>query len=58
MEHDISYLVSTHFEYNQIRMYPLDEHKMTFMIDRANYCYKVISFGLKNVGATYLRLGL
>jgi len=42
--------------YNQIRMHPSDESKTTFMIEAANYCYKVIPFSLKNVGATYRRL--
>jgi len=41
--------------YNQIRMYPPDEVKTTFMIDRSNYCYRVMPFGLKNAGATYQR---
>jgi len=39
--------------YNQIRMHPLDEEKTKFMPDTTNYCYKVMPFGLKNVGATY-----
>jgi len=35
-------------------MYPLGEEKMTFMIDRSFFfCYKVMPFGPKNVGATY-----
>ncbi|GAU30099.1 hypothetical protein TSUD_55830 [Trifolium subterraneum] len=38
--------------YNQIRMHPEDEEKTAFMTDRANFCYKVMPFGLKNVGAT------
>jgi len=42
--------------YNQIRMYPSDEDKTAFMTDRSNYCYRVMSFGLKNGGATYQRL--
>ena len=33
-----------------------DEEKMTFIINHGLYCYKVIPFGLKNVGATYQRL--
>ena len=34
-------------------MYPKDEDKITFTTDCGLYCYKVMSFGLKNVGATY-----
>ena len=33
-----------------------DEKKTTFIIDRELFCYKVMSFGLKNVGATYQHL--
>nr|KYP56681.1 Transposon Ty3-G Gag-Pol polyprotein [Cajanus cajan] len=42
--------------YNQIPMYPPDEAKTAFITDSANYCYKVMPFGLKNAGATYQRL--
>lgn len=42
--------------YNQIRMHPSDEDKTTFMAETTNYCYKVMSFGLKNVRATYQHL--
>jgi len=42
--------------YNQIRMHLKHENKTTFMVDVASYCYKVMPFGLKNVGATYQRL--
>ena len=33
-----------------------DEGKMMFITDKSLYCYKVISFSLKNVGAIYQRL--
>jgi len=42
--------------YNQIPMATTDMHKTTFIIDDANYFYKVMPFGLKNAGATYQRL--
>nr|KYP42541.1 Retrovirus-related Pol polyprotein from transposon 297 family [Cajanus cajan] len=42
--------------YNQIRMHPQDEEKTAFITDSANYCYRVMPFGLKNAGATYHRL--
>jgi len=39
--------------YNQICMHPRDESKIAFMIELSSYCYKVMPFGLKNVGTTY-----
>lgn len=42
--------------YNQIWMNLADTPKTAFMTDKNNYYYEVISFGLKNVGATYQRL--
>jgi len=37
-------------------MHPNDENKIVFVTELDSYCYKVMSFGLKNVGATYQRL--
>jgi len=42
--------------YNQIQMYKPDIPKTTFTTEMTNYCYKVMPFGLKNVGTTYQRL--
>ncbi|KAA0040968.1 uncharacterized protein E5676_scaffold708G00150 [Cucumis melo var. makuwa] len=42
-------------EYNQIRMALSDEEMTAFRTLKGIYCYKVIPFGLKNVGATYQR---
>ena len=42
--------------YNQISMHPNDEEKTMLITLMANYCYKVMLFGLKNAGATYQRL--
>ena len=39
--------------YNQIKMAPKDMKKTSFITLWGTYCYKVMPFGLKNVGATY-----
>jgi len=42
--------------YNQICMHPANEDKIAFMGVKANFCYRVMPFGLKNAGATYQRM--
>ena len=41
------------FGYNQVKMHLNDKEKMTFITNEGVYCYRVMLFGLKNVGATY-----
>ncbi|XP_065050377.1 uncharacterized protein LOC135680425 [Musa acuminata AAA Group] len=41
--------------YNQIRMVPGDREHTTFLTNQGMYFYKVMSFELKNAGATYQR---
>ena len=41
--------------YNQIKMALEDMEKTSFITPWGTYCYKVMPFGLKNVGATYQR---
>ncbi|CAA0808224.1 Unknown protein, partial [Striga hermonthica] len=42
--------------YNQIPMDPEDSEHTSFYSARGLYCYTMMPFGLKNVGATYQRL--
>ena len=42
--------------YNQIPMHRLNEEKIVFITLTDSYCYKVMPFRLKNLGATYQRL--
>jgi len=37
-------------------MHPGDKENIAFKTNEENYFYEVMSFGLKNVGATYQRL--
>lgn len=37
-------------------MHPFDKENAAFIIEHANFCYKVMPFGLKNVGDMYQRL--
>ena len=39
--------------YNQIKMAEEDQEKTTFITSQRLYCYKVMSFRLKNAGITY-----
>ena len=39
--------------YNQMKIAPEGEDNTSFITDRGTYCYKVMPFGLKNVGLTY-----
>jgi len=42
--------------YNQIQMSKENQEKTAFITSQGLYCYKVMPFGLKNMGATYQRL--
>jgi hypothetical protein len=41
--------------YNQIKLKKQDEEKTAFITPYGVFCYQVMSFGLKNAGATYQR---
>ena len=42
--------------YNQIKLNEADQEKTSFIISQGLFCYKVMLFGLKSMGATYQRL--
>jgi hypothetical protein len=42
--------------YHQIALSPEDREKTAFITPLGIYCFKVMSFGLKNAGATYQRM--
>ena len=42
--------------YNQLRMDEVDQENTSFITSQGLFCYKVISFSLKNAGVTYQRL--
>jgi len=54
--HKVLSFLDAYSGYNQISMHPKDKEKTAFTTDGANYFYEVMSFGLKNAGATYQRL--
>nr|KYP47653.1 Transposon Ty3-G Gag-Pol polyprotein [Cajanus cajan] len=54
--HEMLTFLDAYSGYNQIPMHARDEEKTAFITDSANYCYRVMPFGLKNAGATYQRL--
>ena len=54
--HGILSILDAFSGYHQIPMYPPDAEKTTFITPHGLFCYNVMSFRLKNVGATYQRL--
>jgi len=54
--HKLISFMDTFLAYNRIRMGEVDQEKTSFIISQGLFCYKVMSFGLKNARATYQRL--
>lgn len=48
--------MDVYLEYNKIQMHTLDQEKTSFTMDQGLYCYKVMSFGLKNARTMYQRM--
>ena len=54
--HDMLSFLDAFSGYHQIPMHPPDAEKTSFIMPHGLYCYNVMPFGLKNIGATYQRL--
>ena len=55
-QHQLLSFMDAFSRYNQIRMDEADQEKTSFVTSQGLFCYKVMSFGLKNASATYQRL--
>ncbi|XP_060210755.1 uncharacterized protein LOC132637725 [Lycium barbarum] len=54
-KHEIQSFVDCYAGYHQILMDEEDAEKTAFTTPWGTYCYRVMPFGLKNAGATYMR---
>lgn len=54
--HEHLNFMDAYSDYNLIFMYLPDKKHDLFITDRDLYCYKMMSFGLKNTEATYQKL--
>ena len=54
--HELLTFMDAFSGYNQILMKEEDQEKTAFVTSQGLYCYKVMPFRLKNVGATYQQL--
>ncbi|XP_070038603.1 uncharacterized protein [Nicotiana tomentosiformis] len=54
-KHEIQSFVDCYAGYHQILMDKEDAEKTAFTTPWGTYCYRVMPFGLKNAGATYMR---
>ena len=54
--HQLLSFMDAFLGYNQIKMEEADQEKTSFVTSQGLFCYKVMPFRLKNVGATYQRL--
>ena len=56
MRHELLSFMDAFSRYNQITMEEDDQERTSFVTSQGIFCYKIMSFGLKNVGVTYQRL--
>ena len=51
--HELLSFMDAFSRYNQIKMNEEDQERTSFVINQGLFCYKLMSIGLKNAGATY-----
>ena len=56
IRHELLSFMDAFSGYNQIKMGEDDQERTSFVTRHGLFCYKVMSFRLKNAGATYQRL--
>ena len=56
VRHQLLSFMDAFLGYNQIRTHDANQEKISFITSQDLFCYKVMPFGLKNVGTTYQRL--
>ena len=54
--HQLLSFIDAFSGYNQIKMSEEDQERTSFVTNQGLFCYKMMSFELKNAGATYQRL--
>ena len=54
--HQLLSFMDAFLGYNQIKMDEVDQEKISLIAGQGLFCYKAMTFGLKNEGATYQRL--
>ncbi|XP_056690031.1 uncharacterized protein [Spinacia oleracea] len=54
--HALMSFMDAYSGFHQIPLWPDDQEKTSFVTEQGLYCYKVMSFGLKNAPATFQRL--
>ena len=52
-QHQILSFMDAFLGYNYIKMNEANREKTSFVTNQGLFCYKVMSFGLKNASATY-----
>ena len=56
VRHELLSFMDAFSGYNQIKMEEDNQERTSFVTNQGLFCYKIMSFGLKNTGVTYQRL--